>query len=169
MINNINIIFPFATTRQRKKGKPPQRGITHQRRMYHRGSISVRDGLGWSMRADKATLQGFHWRLTAGPWPWEGRAGVLWILVSRQKIFYTFSNWMEVWPDSHELHLFPIRVQKNVKNCPESFSLCLSLWNVLWNILQISQLIGELSPKMHFIKLSDFTMLLTKILTYHCA
>ena len=90
MINNINIIFPFATTRQRKKGKPPQRGITHQRRMYHRGSISVRDGLGWSMRADKATLQGFHWRLTAGPWPWEGRGGVLWILVSRQNFFTHF-------------------------------------------------------------------------------
>ena len=90
MINNINIIFPFATTRQRKKGKPPQRGITHQRRMYHRGSISVRDGLGWSMRADKATLQGFHWRLTAGPWPWEGRGGVLWILVSRQFFLHIF-------------------------------------------------------------------------------
>ena len=92
MINNINIIYPFATTRQccwnlirRKKGKP-----THQRRIYHHGSISVRDGLGWSIRADKATLQGFHRRLTAGPWPWEGRGGVLWILVSRQFFLHIF-------------------------------------------------------------------------------
>ena len=49
------------------------------------------------------------WRQALGLGRGGGGFCEFWFL---DNFFYTFSNWMEVWPDSHELHLFPIRVQK---------------------------------------------------------